>query len=81
MRTKEEIYAGIKEILQDQLRVSPEEIVPEAEFIGNLGADSLDLVEIVMAMEDKFGLDVSDEDAERLQTVGDAIEYILTRSK
>jgi acyl carrier protein len=60
----------------EQLKVSPEEVTLEASFIDDLGADSLDLVELIMAMEEEFGLEISDEDAEKIQTVQDAVNYI-----
>ena len=64
------------DIIVEQLKVSPEEVVLEASFIEDLGADSLDLVELIMAMEEEFGLEISDEDAEKIQTVQDAVNYI-----
>ncbi len=64
------------EIIVEQLGVSEEEVTPEASFIDDLGADSLDLVELIMAMEEEFGLEISDEDAEKIQTVQDVINYI-----
>ena len=64
------------EIIVEQLGVSEEEVTMEASFIDDLGADSLDLVELIMAMEEEFGLEISDEDAEKIQTVQDVINYI-----
>jgi len=64
------------DIIVEQLKVSPEEVTREASFIEDLGADSLDLVELIMAMEEEFGLEISDEDAEKIQTVQDAIHYV-----
>jgi len=64
------------EIIVEQLKVSPEEVTLEASFIDDLGADSLDLVELIMAMEEEFGLEISDEDAEKIQTVQDTVNYI-----
>jgi acyl carrier protein len=64
------------DITVEQLKVSPEEVTLEASFIEDLGADSLDLVELIMAMEEEFGLEISDEDAEKIQTVQDAVNYI-----
>lgn len=64
------------EIIVEQLGVSEEEATPEASFIDDLGADSLDLVELIMAMEEEFSLEISDEDAEKIQTVQDVINYI-----
>ncbi|HBC89084.1 MAG TPA: acyl carrier protein [Lentisphaeria bacterium] len=66
----------VKEIVVQQLGVSPDQVSPEAKFIEDLGADSLDQVELVMALEEEFGADIPDEDAEKLTTVGDAIKYI-----
>jgi acyl carrier protein len=66
----------VSEIIVEQLKVSPEEVTLEASFIDDLGADSLDLVELIMAMEEEFGLEISDEDAEKIQTVQDAVNYI-----
>ena len=66
----------VKEIVVQQLGVSPDQVTPEAKFIEDLGADSLDQVELVMALEEEFGADIPDEDAEKLTNVGDAIKYI-----
>ena len=66
----------ITEIIVEQLGVKPEEVVNEASFVDDLGADSLDTVELVMALEEEFGIEIPDEDAEKIQTVGDAIRYI-----
>ena len=70
------IQDKITEIIVEQLGVKPEEVVPEASFVDDLGADSLDTVELVMALEEEFGIEIPDEDAEKIQTVGDAIRYI-----
>ena len=70
----------ITEIIVEQLGVKPEEVVPEASFVDDLGADSLDTVELVMAFEEEFGTEIPDEDAEKIQTVGDAIKYIDEKS-
>ncbi|WP_457677979.1 acyl carrier protein [Thermovibrio sp.] len=72
----ENIEQKVKEIVADRLGVDPDEVTPEASFIEDLGADSLDTVELVMALEEEFGIEIPDEDAEKIQTVGDAIEYI-----
>ncbi|HLS88881.1 MAG TPA: acyl carrier protein [Sphingobacteriaceae bacterium] len=75
------ILQRIRSIIVDQLGVEEEEVKPEASFIDDLGADSLDLVELIMALEEEFGTDIPDEDAERINTVGDAIEYIRERQQ
>jgi acyl carrier protein len=69
----------VSEIIVEQLGVSKEEIVPEASFIDDLGADSLDIVELVMAMEEAFDIEIPDDDAEKIQTIGDAFAYIKGR--
>jgi acyl carrier protein len=66
----------IKSIIAEQLGVKPEEVTPEASFIDDLGADSLDTVELIMALEEEFGVEIPDEDAEKMTCVGDAIKYI-----
>ena len=70
----------IREIIVEQLGVSAEEVVPEASFIDDLGADSLDIVELVMGMEEQFQVEIPDEDAERMQSIGDAINYVEERT-
>jgi acyl carrier protein len=70
----------VTEIIAEQLGVSKEEVVPEASFIDDLGADSLDIVELVMAMEEEFDIEIPDEDAEKIQTIGDAISYVRERA-
>lgn len=66
----------VKEIVVQQLGVSPDQVTEDAKFIEDLGADSLDQVELVMALEEEFGADIPDEEAEKLATVGDAIKYV-----
>ncbi len=70
------IEQKVKDIIVDQLSVNEEQVTPEAKFIEDLGADSLDTVELVMAFEEEFGIEVPDEEAEKLQTVGDVVKYI-----
>ena len=74
-----DIEKKIKEIIVEQLNVTEEECVPEAAFIDDLGADSLDIVELIMAMEDNFDLEISDDDLAKIHTVKDVIEYIKGR--
>ncbi len=71
----------VGEIIVEQLGCTKEEVVPEASFIDDLGADSLDIVELVMAMEEAFGVEIPDEDAERIQTIVDAISYLRGKSE
>ena len=71
----------VTEIIVEQLGVKPEEVTPEASFVDDLGADSLDTVELVMAFEEEFGVEIPDEDAEKIQSVGDAVKYIDEKSK
>jgi acyl carrier protein len=70
----------VKEIIINELGVEPEKVTPEASFVDDLGADSLDTVELVMAFEEEFGIEIPDEDAEQLQTVGDAIKYMKEKA-
>ena len=70
------IEEKVKDIIVEQLGVNPEQVTPQAKFIEDLGADSLDTVELVMAFEEEFNVEVPDEEAEKLQTVGDVIKYI-----
>lgn len=69
----------VRKIIAEQLSVSEDKVVPEASFVGDLGADSLDTVELVMALEDEFETEIPDEDAQKILTVKDAIEYVTTR--
>ncbi len=76
-----EVLAKVKEMIASHLGKSEEEITPDSSFIEDLGADSLDLVELIMSMEDEFGLEISDEDAENIITVQDAINFIQRSMK
>jgi acyl carrier protein len=71
-----EVIDKVKEIIVEQLGVNLEEVKPEAAFIDDLGADSLDVVELVMALEEEFGLEIPDEEAERITTVAEVVSYI-----
>jgi len=75
------IEEKVKHIIVEQLGVDEAEVKPEAHFVDDLGADSLDVVELVMALEEEFGLEISDEDAEKLSTVKQAIDYIEGHAK
>lgn len=66
----------VKEIIKEQLGVESEEVTPEASFVNDLGADSLDTVELIMAFEESFNIEISDEEAEKIMTVKDAVQYI-----
>lgn len=70
----------VKNIIVDQLGVETNTVKPDAKFIDDLGADSLDIVELVMAMEEEFGLEISDDDAEKIRTVQDVVKYIEART-
>jgi acyl carrier protein len=74
------IEERVKQIIVEQLSVDERNVTPEAKFVDDLGADSLDLVELVMALEEEYNTEISDEDAEKIQTVGDAIKYIQSRA-
>jgi acyl carrier protein len=73
------IEEKMKKIIVEQLSVSEDEVVPTASFVDDLGADSLDLVELIMAMEEAFDIEIPDENAEKLKTVQDAIDYIHSK--
>jgi len=80
-QVEQDVIAKVKDMVSNQLGKPEEEISLEAAFIEELGADSLDLVELVMALEDEFGLEISDEDAEKIVTVQDAVNFILEHTK
>ena len=75
------IEEKVRSIVAEQLGVKSEEIKPESSFVDDLGADSLDTVELVMALEEEFGIEIPDEDAEKMSTVGDALKYIEEKVK
>ncbi len=76
-----EIPAKVKEVIVEQLGVDAERVRPEASFIDDLGADSLDIVELVMAMEEEFDIEIPDEEAEKLKSVSDVVSYLQTKGK
>ena len=74
------VYERVQSLVAERLGVEEEKVTPDAEFIGDLNADSLDLVEVIMAMEQEFDLEIKDEDAENIRTVQDAVQYIEEHS-
>jgi acyl carrier protein len=74
------VFEKVKEIVVEQLGVEEDEVTLEASFIDDLGADSLDIVELIMALEEEFDLEIPDKEAEKISTVGDAVEYIKAHS-
>jgi acyl carrier protein len=74
------IEEKVQKIVAEKLSVDPGEVIPKASFVDDLGADSLDLVELIMAMEEEFDIEIPDEEAEKIQTVQDAIDYIKNHS-
>ncbi|MGN0024340.1 MAG: acyl carrier protein [Candidatus Avelusimicrobium sp.] len=77
----ENVQERVKNIMVEQLGVEADQVKPEAQFVNDLGADSLDTVELIMALEEEFGIEIPDEKAEKIKTVGEAIEYIEQNAK
>lgn len=77
----DDIQQKVKDIIVEQLGVDADQVKPEASFVNDLGADSLDTVELVMALEEAFDMEIPDEEAEKIQTVGQAVDYIKTHKK
>lgn len=77
--TKADVLAKLKEIIIDRLDVEEDQITPQASFVEDLGADSLDIVELIMGIEEEFDIEIPDEDAEKLTTVGEAINYASSK--
>ena len=73
---REEIFDKVKDVIVEQLNVEEDDVTEDASFVDDLGADSLDIVELVMALEEQFGISIPDEEAESIKTVGDAVAYI-----
>lgn len=79
--SKDDVFQKVRSVIVDQLGVSEDEVTQEASFSDDLGADSLDTVELVMALEEEFGTEIADEDAEKLTTVGKTVDYIVGNLK
>lgn len=75
------VFEKVRDIISDQLGIGSDEVTMEASFIDDLGADSLDIVELIMALESEFDLEIPDEDAEKISTVGDVVEYIKAHTE
>ena len=76
-----DVDAKVKKIISEQLGVAEADVKPESSFVNDLGADSLDTVELVMALEEEFGVEIPDEDAEKIATVQNAVDYIKAKAK
>lgn len=76
-----QVYEAVKKVVSEQLGVTDAEITKTASFVDDLGADSLDTVELVMALEENFGMEIPDEDAEKIKTIGDTITYVMAHGK
>lgn len=76
---EQEVFGKIKDVVADKLDADPSAITQEASFVDDLGADSLDVVELIMGLEDEFGIEISDEEAEGIRTVGDAVSFIADK--
>ncbi|AIS09404.1 Acyl carrier protein [Lactobacillus helsingborgensis] len=79
--TEEEIFTKIRDMLADNFEVDKDKITKDTNFTSDLDADSIDLVEFILQLEDEFGAEISDEDAEKIKTVGDAVNYIVAHKK
>ena len=78
--TREEVEAQVREIIVEKFQVAPEKVTADAKLDADLGADSLDLVDLMMILEDKFSLEISDEQAEKITSVGNVVDYILEQN-
>lgn len=76
-----DVFEKVKDLIVDQLGIDSSKVTPDASFIEDLGADSIDIVELIMALEEEFGITISDEDAQNIKTVGDAVKYIESHMK
>ncbi len=81
MTTDSATFERLRDIIADTLKVDKERVTPEASFTDDLKADSLDLVELIMAFEDEYGVEIPDEDAQKIRTVGNALEYVQAQAK
>ncbi len=78
---RDQIFGKVRDVIVEKLKVKPEQVTPDAHFIQDLGADSLDTVELIMSLEDHFKMTIPDEEAEKLDTVGKAVDYIYNKLK